>query len=60
MKNVIRTLFCAAAMMLASAALVFADAALPPSPVEKAAPVAVPAAIIVAIVLIIRAIRNKR
>ena len=60
MKNVLRTLFCTAAILIASISLVFADAALPPSPVEKAAPATIPAVIVVAVVLIIRAIRNKR
>ena len=60
MKRVFRALILAAAMLPASVSLVFADAALPPSPVEKSAPVAIPAAIVVAAVLIIRAIRNKR
>jgi hypothetical protein len=60
MKRVFRALILAAAMLPASLSFVFADAALPPSPVEKSAPVAIPAAIIVAAVLIIRAIRNKR
>ena len=60
MKRVFRALILAAAMLPASFSFVFADAALPPSPVEKSAPVAIPAAIIVAAVLIIRAIRNKR
>ena len=60
MKRVFRALILAAAMLPASLSFVFADAALPPSPVEKSAPVAIPAAIIVAADLIIRAIRNKR
>ncbi len=60
MKNVFRTLILAAAMLPASFSFVFADAALPPDPVEKTVPVAVPAAVVVAIALIVRAIRNKR
>ena len=60
MKRVFRALILAAAMLPASLSFVFADAALPPDPVEKSAPVAIPAAIVVAAVLIIRAIRNKR
>ena len=60
MNKLFRTMLLSTAMMLASASLVFADAALPPSPVEKAAPAAIPAVIVVAVVLIIRAIRNKR
>ena len=60
MNKLFRTVLLSTAMLFASAALVFADAALPPSPVEKSAPVAIPAVIVVAVVLIIRAIRNKR
>ncbi|MBQ3662306.1 MAG: hypothetical protein IJQ41_01105 [Firmicutes bacterium] len=60
MNRQFRILFVTVALLSASAMLVFADAALPPSPVEKSAPVAIPAAIVVAAVLIIRAIRNKR
>ena len=60
MNRLFRTVVTAAVVLFASAAFVFADAALPPSPVEKAAPAAIPAVIIVAVVLIIRAIRNKR
>ena len=60
MKRVFHALILAAAMLPASFSFVFADAALPPDPVEKSAPVAVPAAIVVAAVLILRAIRNKR
>ncbi|MBO4880655.1 MAG: hypothetical protein J5555_03135 [Firmicutes bacterium] len=60
MNKLFRTVLLSTAMLLASAVFVFADAALPPNPVEKAAPVAIPAVIVVAVVLIIRAIRNKR
>lgn len=60
MNRLFRILFVTAALLSASVMLIFADAALPPSPVEKSAPVAIPAAIVVAAVLIIRAIRNKR
>ena len=60
MKSVFRAWILAAAMLSASFSFVFADAALPPGPVEKSVPVAVPAAIVVAVVLILRAIRNKR
>ena len=60
MNRLFRTVAAAAALLFVSASFVFADAALPPGPVERAAPVAIPAAIIVAVVLIIRAIRNKR
>jgi hypothetical protein len=60
MNRLFRVLFVTVALLTASVTLVFADAALPPSPVEKSAPVAIPAAIVVAAVLIIRAIRNKR
>lgn len=60
MNKLFRTMLLSTAMLFASAAFVFADAALPPSPVEKAAPAAIPAVIVVAVVLIIRAIRNKR
>ena len=59
MNKLPRILLASAAFLLASASSVFADAALPPSPVETAAPVAVPAIIVVAAVLIIRAIKNK-
>ena len=60
MNKLFRSLLLSAVLLLASASFVFADAALPPSPVEKAAPAAIPAVIVVAVVLIIRAIRNKR
>ena len=55
-----RSLLLSAVLLLSSASFVFADAAPSPGPVEKAAMVAIPAAIIVAAVLIIRAIRKKR
>ncbi|MBP5749222.1 MAG: hypothetical protein J6X24_00370 [Firmicutes bacterium] len=60
MNKLFRTAALTAALLFASVSFVFADAALPPDPVEKAAPVAIPAAIIVAIALIFRAFRNKR
>ncbi len=60
MNNRFRHLLLSAATLLVSASFVFADAALPPDPVEKTTPIAVPAAIVVAIALIIRAIRKKR
>ncbi len=60
MRNKLRILFSAAILLMACPYFAFADAALPPSPVERSAPVAAPAAIIVAAVLIIRTIRNKR
>ena len=60
MNRLFHILLVTAALLSASVSLVFADAALPPDPVEKSAPVAIPAAIVVAAVLIIRAIRNKR